>query len=132
MSSLVDAVIQTDSILHDKDADRDLSQRLNSDARSSPPRHFRSSSVRPRNGALQPSTPAHTDADDMEIDPDDEVVGAKGTTGRRPRGPLDPAVPKVVDTTAEKVRESFETFLEEYVRNTTIEFSARPVLLCIF
>jgi len=53
---------------------------------------------------------------DMEIDPDDEVVGARGTTGRRPRGPLDPAVPKVVDATAEKVRESFEAFLEEYVR----------------
>jgi len=52
---------------------------------------------------------------DMEIDPDDEVVGARGTTGRRPRGPLDPAVPKVVDATAEKVRESFEAFLEEYV-----------------
>src|SRR3989442_45310 len=65
------------------------------------------SSSRPRG----PPTESLGNRSDDEGLPDDEVVGVRGTD-RRPRNPLDHAVPRVVDAVGEKVQESFEQFLE--------------------
>jgi hypothetical protein len=51
----------------------------------------------------------------MDVDPDDEVVGARGTAGRanRPRADLS-QVPKVTDEAGDQIMGAFIGFLEKY------------------
>jgi hypothetical protein len=97
MSSLVDAIIASDalpssSVPHGSDP---------------PP----SSSARRKRGssrALPSESNAHSDNEGGL--PDDEVVGARGTS-RRPRGPQE-GIPMVVDEIGEHMVQQFEDFLE--------------------
>ncbi|EPS36069.1 hypothetical protein H072_10452 [Dactylellina haptotyla CBS 200.50] len=130
MSSLVDAVLASDR-LPDPRSDALLSSQLESESNAPTPRPYveRGSSVRPRRGGPEPSTPAaHTD-DDMMVDPEDEVVGLRGTisSSARLRKPFDPSVPKVQDETGEGIRSYFEKFIEEFVDQDDFHGSQPPV-----
>jgi hypothetical protein len=94
MSSLVDAIIASDA--------------LPSQGSDPPPS---SSAARRRRGssrALPSESNAHSDHEGGL--PDDEVVGARGTS-RRPRGPQE-GIPMVVDEIGEHMVQQFEDFLE--------------------
>ncbi|KAI9780274.1 MAG: MCM DNA helicase complex subunit mcm6 [Geoglossum umbratile] len=107
MASLNHAVLSSDRLDFDLAAeDRNKTPKRATDRR---PRDAPSSS-RPR-GPPTESLGARSDDEGL---PDDEVVGARGTSGR-PRNPMDRAVPRVVDAVGEKVQESFEQFLETFV-----------------
>lgn len=98
MSSLFDAVIQSDNAEREPRSDEGAQRR----------RQARSSS-RPR-GPPSVSTPGlHSDMPAFE---DDEVVGLRGNR-RGPGQRLD--IPPVVDTTGETLSLRFEDFLNEYV-----------------
>lgn len=121
MSSLVDAVLRSEQSIPDPESDMLLSSRLESEGNAPTPRPSgeRASSVRPRQGGPAPSTPAHHTDDDMNIDPEDQVVGPKGTVpGSRARQVIDPTIPKEVDRVAEKLQDVFEGFIEGYVAQT--------------
>jgi len=101
MSSLLDAVIQSDNADQDPRSDEAAPERR---------RQARGSS-RPR-GPPSVSTPgAHSDMPGFE---DDEVVGIRGN--RRGRGPNED-MPPVVDQTAETLALRFQEFLDEYDEN---------------
>jgi hypothetical protein len=92
MSSIVDAIIASDNIP------------------SSAPNGSDTPTARRRRGSsrgLPSESVAHSDANRM---PDDEVVGARGTT-RKPRAPAGD-IPKVVDEIGEHMVQQFEDFLE--------------------
>ncbi|KAF3926284.1 hypothetical protein ABW20_dc0108382 [Dactylellina cionopaga] len=131
MSSLLDAVLASDNVLPDPRSDALLSSQLESESNAGTPRpmHERGSSVRPRRGGPEPSTPAaHTDVtDEYEGDPDDEVVGLRGTVPGRLRKPFDPRVPKVQDGIGEGVRELFERFLEGFIDSEEFHGSQPPI-----
>jgi DNA replication licensing factor MCM6 len=103
MSSLFDAVLASNNL----DSDLAAENRNKTPKRAADRRPHAPSSSRPR-GPPTESLGARSDDEGL---PDDEVVGARGTTGR-PRNPMDRAVPRVVDAVGEKVQESFEQFLE--------------------
>ena len=99
MSSIVDAIINSDNLDLDLGVGRkDLPNK----------RAREKSSPRPR------GPPSESNGHPSEIGGfgDDEVVGVRGTVGNRPRNPMDRAIPKVVDVLGEKVAEEFETFLD--------------------
>lgn len=91
MSSIVDAIIASDNLP------------------SSAPNGSETPTARRRRGSSRglPSESVHSDPNRM---PDDEVVGARGTT-RRPRAPAGD-IPKVVDQIGEHMVQQFEDFLE--------------------
>lgn len=100
MSSLVDAVINSDLNLTPASSDRQTpGQHRQPTNRSSP---------RPRG----PPSESNGHLSDAEGFPDDEVVGIMGTDRNRPRNPLDRAVPRVVDQIGEVVQLRFGEFLE--------------------
>ncbi|KAI9705594.1 MAG: MCM DNA helicase complex subunit mcm6 [Candelina mexicana] len=108
MSSLVDAVINSDNI------DLDLAAGATGSQAATPAaqrwgRHR--SSSRPR-GPPSESQGARSDDEGF---PDDEIVGVRGTDRKRPKNPMDRAVPRVVDLVGETVQQSFEAFLEKFV-----------------
>lgn len=126
MSSLLDRALESDS-LPDPRSDAVLGSQM-SDAPTPRPRNERSSSVRPRRGGPEPSTPAaHTD-DDMMVDPEDEVVGLRGTvqSSGRVRRAFDPTVPKVEDEAGERAKSLFVAFLEEYVDDEEFDGTQPP------
>ncbi|KAK6544528.1 MCM DNA helicase complex subunit mcm6 [Orbilia ellipsospora] len=132
MSSLVDRVIGSDLPDPRSDALFFSSQlESQSDAPTPRPSGARGSSVRPRRGGPEPSTPAAPTDDDMAMDEDDEdrVVGLRGTvpSSFRPRQPFDPAVPKVQDETGEGIRTYFEKFIEDFVDTDEFAGSQPPV-----
>ncbi|KAF3938063.1 hypothetical protein ABW19_dt0203331 [Dactylella cylindrospora] len=131
MSSLVDAVLASEGSLPDPVSDMLLSSQLESESNAATPRPLgeRSSSVRPRRGGPAPSTPAHHTDDDMMVDPDDEVVGLRGTvsTSSKARKFIDPTIPKEKDQVAEKLRDVFGNFLEEFVDTGEYYGSQPPV-----
>lgn len=51
----------------------------------------------------------------MDVDPDDEVVGTRGTAGgaNRPRADLS-QVPKVTDEAGDQIMSAFVSFLEKF------------------
>ncbi|KAF1985029.1 MCM-domain-containing protein [Aulographum hederae CBS 113979] len=102
MSSLVDAVINSDAL------DRDLAG-VPASSDTQRRRQFRGSS-RPRG---PPSESAGANSD-VELG-DDEVVGTRGTTGR-PQGPRE-NIPRVVDVTGETLSQRFEEFLEGFTED---------------
>lgn len=99
MSSIVDAIINSDNLDLDLGVGRKDLPNKRAKERSSP---------RPR------GPPSESNGHPSEIGGfgDDEVVGVRGTVGNRPRNPMDRAIPKVVDVLGEKVAEEFETFLD--------------------
>jgi DNA replication licensing factor MCM6 len=107
MSSLVDAIVSQDL----------PSQPFSDDAATPRPRPNRrpgpTSSARGSSRAGHPTS----DADQMEMDPDDEVVGARGGAGRagRPRTDLS-QVPKVTDEAGDQIMHAFTDFLERWVQ----------------
>lgn len=97
MSSLLDAVIQSDA------AEQDARSEASSHAR----RQVRSSS-RPQ-GPPSIGTPGlHSDAG-FE---DDQLVGAKGLRRQGPAA-IASSLPPVMDVTAEQIAQHFQSFLEE-------------------
>jgi hypothetical protein len=99
MSSLVDAIIASDtlpssSIPHGSDPPPSSARRKRGSSR-----------------ALPSESNAHSDNEGGL--PDDEVVGARGTS-RRPRGPQE-GISMVVDEIGEHMVQQFEDFLETYV-----------------
>lgn len=105
MSSLVDAIINSDLPSTPHNDDNDATPRARGRTRHGGPSSVRSSS---RGLGLT------SDADhEMQLDPDDEVVGAKGTVkGSRPRADL-ANVPKVTDEAGEQIKLAFIDFLEK-------------------
>jgi DNA replication licensing factor MCM6 len=96
MSSLVDAVLQSDQVPEEARSD-------------APPRRRQArSSSRPR-GPPSISTPGVQS--DIDGYADDEVVDARAI--RQSRTPGDREIPRVVDTTAETLGIQFERFLEK-------------------
>ncbi|KAL7272364.1 MCM DNA helicase complex subunit mcm6 [Rhizina undulata] len=72
-----------------------------------------------RSNSRAPGPPhATSEADQMVIDPDDEVVGARGGPGGagRPRGDLS-SVPKVTDEAGNQIMNAFIGFLEGFVED---------------
>ncbi|KAL2006286.1 hypothetical protein VTN00DRAFT_9940 [Thermoascus crustaceus] len=99
MSSLFDAVLQSE-----------LGSTAGSRDRQFPPSDQPPSSSRP-----QPLSESNGPMSDAHAFPDDEVVGANGSTGNRLRNPYAPPPPPVVDLAGEKVQQAFEELLETYV-----------------
>jgi DNA replication licensing factor MCM6 len=107
MSSLVDAIVSQDL----------PSQPFSDDQPTPRPRQRRrggaTSSAR---GSSRPGNPT-SEADQMEMDPDDEVVGPGGAPGGRagrPRTDLS-QVPKVTDEAGDQIMHAFTDFLERLV-----------------
>lgn len=99
MSSLLDAVLQSDagSVLGSRDR-----QRLDSD-------HL------PPSSRPQQTSETNGPMSDMNVLPDDQVVGTSGSAVNRLRNPYVPGPPPVVDVAGEKVQQAFEELLETYV-----------------
>jgi hypothetical protein len=95
MSSLVDAILGSDNI-------------PSSIPNGSDPTP--SSARRRRGSSRAPPSESNAHSDHEGGLPDDEVVGARGTS-RRPRGPNE-GIPKVVDEIGEHMVQQFEDFLE--------------------
>ncbi|RPA76120.1 putative DNA replication licensing factor Mcm6 [Ascobolus immersus RN42] len=86
--------------------------RASSAALPSTPNYQRGSSARPTRG---PPT-ASEDGSQMEMDPDDTVVGPRGYSGKSSQ--RDPnTVPKVPDMVGESAQKSFEAFLDNFVED---------------
>ena len=101
MSSIVDALINSDNVDLDLAVGKKKeSRRTNGQQRSSP---------RPQG----PPSESNGHLSDMEGFADDEVVGIRGTDRSRQQNPMDRVVPKVADVLGEKVAEEFETFLDQ-------------------
>ena len=96
MSSLFDAVIQSE---------------LGSTAgsRNIPSDNFPSSRPQPPSESNGPMSDAHGGF------PDDQVVGANGSSVNRLQNPYVPGPPPVVDVVGEKVQQAFEELLETYM-----------------
>ncbi|KAL2003530.1 hypothetical protein VTN02DRAFT_3515 [Thermoascus thermophilus] len=99
MSSLFDAVLQSE---------------LGSTA-GSRDRQFQTSDQPLSSSRPQPLSESNGPMSDAHAFPDDEVVGANGSTGNRLRNPYAPPPPPVVDLAGEKVQQAFEELLETYV-----------------
>ncbi|KAF2754382.1 MCM-domain-containing protein [Pseudovirgaria hyperparasitica] len=102
MSSVVDAVIHSDGPLPSSDGQ--AGRRRRSTNRSS---------SRPR-GPPSESAGANSDIDGYA---EDEVVGARGTTGRTYTAGPDADIPRVIDVTGEALSQRFEEFLEAYAED---------------
>lgn len=113
MSSLVDALLADPpadapspygDVISPSDAPTPRSRQRQLQQRKQPP-----SSSRPG-----PSDGTSEGDVDMGVDPDDEVVGPRGTGNRagRPRPDL-AAIPKVTDEAGDQIMQAFVTFLEE-------------------
>ena len=74
-----------------------------------------SSSIPPAPSSERPYPRSTGNAPPSEPESEDESRNAPSTAKRRPRDPLDKSIPKLVDSTGEKVREIFEGFLANYV-----------------
>ena len=105
MSSLIDAIINSDHL------DQDQIARKKAHSRRPNGLNRQRSSPRPQG----PPSESNGHVSDIEGFPDDEVVGARGTDRNRQRNPTDRLVPKVVDALGEKVAEEFHTFLDGYI-----------------
>ncbi|KAG0639328.1 MCM2/3/5 family-domain-containing protein [Tuber brumale] len=103
MSSLVDAVLSSD-LPEPAPRSRPRGNPAPSSAR------FSSSAPGPPDGT--------SDDGQMDVDPDDEVVGARGTVNRtnRPRTDLS-QVPKVTDEAGDQIMNAFIGFLENFVED---------------
>lgn len=99
MSTLVDAVLNSNGLPLGSDIPSDYPYR----------RPANRSSSRPRG----PPSESHGHRSDDEGFPDDEVVGVRGTIRNRPIQSMDRAIPRVVDVTGETVQQNFEEFLEQ-------------------
>lgn len=106
MSSLVDAVINSDKVGPDLAATATKEKPSTGRNRNAP-----RSSPRP----YGPPSESNGHLSDAEGFPDDEVVGVRGSNRNRPRNPMDRAIPRVVDEVGEKVAEEFQRFMEQYV-----------------
>ncbi|KAF8246201.1 MCM-domain-containing protein [Wilcoxina mikolae CBS 423.85] len=109
MSSLVDAIVSQEL----------PSQPFSDDQPTPRPRQRRrggpASSAR---GSSRPGQPT-SEADQMEMDPDDEVVGHGGAPGGRagrPRADLS-QVPKVTDEAGDQIMHAFTDFLERFIED---------------
>ncbi len=107
MSSLVDAVLSSDSI--------DLDLAAGAKYPRPPARRDQPPSSRP----FGPPSESNAPFSDAEGFADDEVVGPRGTVPR-PQDPRNRNVPKVVDAAGERVQQTFEEFLESYAFNLLI------------
>ena len=105
MSSLLDAVINSDNLDASATAQKKATPRLPNG------RNGYQSSPRPQG----PPSESNGHLSDMEGFPDDEVVGVRGTDRNRPRNPMNRAIPKVTDEIGERVADVFEDFLDKYV-----------------
>lgn len=97
MSSLFDAVLQSELGSGSGARENIMSDNLPSSRRSE------------SNGPMS----------DMNVFPDDQVVGAGTSAVSRLRNPYAPGPPPVVDETAEKLRMEFERMLEEFIEEPT-------------
>lgn len=99
MSSLVDAVLYSD---------------LPTPGDPATPRPPPQRSTLGRSSSRAPG-PTSDDENGMDVDPDDEVVGARGRAGR-PRVDMS-AVPKVSDEAGDQIMNAFIGFLEKYTQS---------------
>lgn len=105
MSSLVDAIVSQDIFSDDAPTPRPRPRKRGGPSGSAA-------------GSSRPGLPT-SDADQMEMDPDDEVVGPRGPAGGRagrPRADLS-QIPKVSDEAGDQIMRAFMDFLEKYFFN---------------
>lgn len=98
MSSLLDAVIQSDLA-----------------SRSDAPDHMMSDNNLPSSRRSESNGPMS----EMNVFPDDQVVGAGTSATSRLRNPYAPGPPPVVDELGEKLQMEFERLLEEFIEDPT-------------